>query len=257
MNKRNLTLLVANLLLFAVGLGGVAYKHNHPKDVAAVVSEKPIQGQTSPMSNKPELPPVKVNISNATPSYMNYLNTVAQLKKWNAEAPEMTEVGTYGKSSRGTDLYYFRIANKRYSSSDNKPKVLITACIHGNEPLSSSTVMWWIGGILSRYSADSKIAEMVDQRDIYFIPVVSPDSYPNSRHVDGVDPNRNFPTASDPSRRSVAPVQALREFHAKIKPNAVISGHTWGRVFLTPWGDQMKNCPDHEEYKRVSGRCRS
>ena len=40
---------------------------------------------------------------------------------------------------------------------EDKPKVLITACIHGNEPLATATVMWYIGNMLQNYSLNDKI----------------------------------------------------------------------------------------------------
>lgn len=214
----------------------------------------PDEGSKSPITHPPESVPIQNKIANAHPSYMNYEKTVDQLRQWNKEAPEMTEVGTYGKSSRGKDCYYLRICNKRFSAVADKPKVLVTACIHGNEPLASSTTMWYIGTMLEKYGKDEAITQLLDSRDLYFVPVLSPDSYPNSRHVDGVDPNRDFPGPTRPNHKSCAPVKAIQDLFMKIRPNAVISGHTWGRVYLTPHGDKMENCPDHEAIMTVMNK---
>jgi len=138
-------------------------------------------------------------------------------------------------------------------NKENKKVVLITACIHGNEPLCSSTVMNYIGTILDQYGDDAQVTELVDTRDIYFIPVVSPDSYPNQRHVDGVDPNRNFPNAIEPNKDSVPPIKALQQFFLKIRPDAVISGHTSGRLLLTPWGEKTQLCPHSSDYDQIIG----
>lgn len=194
---------------------------------------------------EPEIPPA--NITNPFPDYQDYNKIVSQLQEWNKESPQLTEVGTYGKTSRGKDIYYIRLNDKRHPG---KPVVLITACIHGNEPLATSTTMTYIGTMLSKFGRDNEITELMKTRDIYFVPVVSPDSYPNSRHVDGVDPNRNFPRENS-EKQSVPPVQALKEFFLKIKPKAVISGHTWGRVYLVPYGDKMQHCENKEDYARI------
>ena len=183
--------------------------------------------------------PRPVKISTPRPSYMDYAGTVAQMKRWCAEAPSLAEFGTYGKTTRGQDCTYIRVGQKR------GPVVLVTACIHGNEPLASSTVMWYIGALLDTWGKDAKVTALLESRDFYFVPVLSPDSYPNSRQVDGVDPNRDFPGPSRPAHKSVAPVQAIQDLFAKIKPAAVISGHTFGRVYLTPFGDTATDCPDH------------
>lgn len=198
----------------------------------------------------------KPQITTEIPDYLDYRETVEQLKKWNREAPDFTEVGVYGKSSKEEDLYYLKIEADR-GTDEYKPVVLITSCIHGNEPLSASTVMGYIGTMLGTYGEDKDVTELIDSRIIYFIPVVSPDSYPRSRHVDGVDPNRNFPTQDNPGKRSVPPVEELKNFFLEIKPKAVISGHTWGRIYLTPWGDQNRKCEDDDDYQKIIGEmCR-
>lgn len=221
------------------------------KKPAPIVTNPPVFVQPYvPPPQQPVRPSQQISVQ--VPGYLDYSATVQQLQKWNQEAPELTEVGTYGKSSQGKDIYFIRVNNQRITQP--KPIVLITACIHGNEPHASSTVMGYIGTLLSRYGKDGAISNLIDSRDIYFVPVVSPDSYPNSRHVDGVDPNRNFPTENDPEKISVAPVKALRDFFLKIKPNAVISGHTWGRVYLIPYGDKMANTPHHADFQRIVGQ---
>lgn len=214
-----------------------------------------IQKQAQPNNGPVQPPPPSIQqprppaISTRIPSYLAYPQLVQQLQKWNQEAPDFTEVGTYGKTSRGQDIYYIRVGNKM--SQAQRPKVLITACIHGNEPLSCSTVMGYIGTLLGTYTTDAEVKELLDTRDIYFIPVISPDSYPNSRHVDGVDPNRDFPGPHNWNKTSVPPVKAVQTFFLQHRFKAVISGHTFGRVFLTPYGDTNNRCANEADYQRI------
>jgi hypothetical protein len=247
-------LIWANVLM--VGVTGGIFLHKKIRN--AQNSTMPIV-QVRPESQKvpePQVPvqPIVNNISTPVPPYLNYAQTVNQLNKWNEESPELTEVGVYGKSASGKDLVYLRVVNKRNYMGVERPKVLITACIHGNEPLASSNMMAVFGSMLAKYGKDPEITSLLDSRDIYFIPVVSPDSYPNSRYVNGVDPNRDFPSGKDSGKKSVPPVQALRDFFLRINPNAVISGHTHGRICLVPWGDQMIDSPHSTDYKRVIGK---
>lgn len=196
------------------------------------------------------------SITNQVPPYLNYQDTVEQLKTWVGESDGLASTGTYGKSSKGQDLYFLKIESMK-NADTYKPKVLITACIHGNEPLSASTVMGYIGTLMGSYGKDDQVTKLVDERVLYFIPVVSPDSYPSSRYVDGVDPNRNFPTSQSPNKKSVTPIERLKEFFLRIKPQAVISGHTYGRVYLTPWGDNTSVCEHEKEYKKIIGEMAS
>lgn len=200
-----------------------------------------------PKEQKP-LPQIETNISNPFPGYLDYDKIVLLLKEWNSQSKDITEFGVYGKSTKNQDLVYLRLRNKRISQSEQFP-VLVTACIHGNEPLSTATMMWYFGNILKNYKDNYE--KLLETRDIYFVPVVSPDSYPHSRYVDGVDPNRNFPGLSNSDKQSVKPVASIQDLFLKIKPRAVLSGHTWGRVFLIPYGDQTQKCPDHDQFMGI------
>lgn len=237
-------LMVANLIMFNFGLFALATRH-HPVPEPSARYVEPIVEE--------DVPPKTINYSltNPTPDFLNNQETIDQLKQWQEEAPELVQVNTYGKTSKGRDIYYIKITGPK---SGNKKVVLITACIHGNEPWSASTVMNYIGVILDKYGDDEEITELVNTRELYFVPIVSPDSYGQTRFVDGVDPNRDFPTNQNPHKASVPPVRALQELFLQIRPNAVISGHTFGRIFLTPWGDQNEMCPNEADFSRIVGK---
>jgi len=186
---------------------------------------------------------------------MQYPAIQAQLQTWNKEAPDLTEVGTYGQSKQGKQLTYIRVTNRLDPTP--KPVVLIHGCIHGNEPHATTTVMATIGTMLSQYGKDQEVTALLNTRDIYFVPVMCVDSYPNSRHIDGVDPNRDYPCPRYPNKTSTPCVKAMQDFFLKIKPKAAMSCHTFGRVFLCPWGDQMQTCPNWPDYQRIIGKVSS
>lgn len=245
MNNSFVLWLLIQILIFNAG---VFVLLNKPDRKINIVPPRIIE-QPLP---EPEIESPNPVISNSKPDYQNYSETVRQLKEWHEEAPRLTDIGTYGYSSQGKELYYIKIHS--VGEEKDKPVVLITACIHGNEPLSASTTMNYIGAMLEEYGENEKITQLINSRDIYFVPIVSPDSYPYRRHVDGVDPNRDFPSIRNSNKKSVPPVLALQKFFLELKPNAVISGHTHGRVYLTPWGDQRKSCPNESDYQRVMSK---
>jgi len=227
---------------------GIKTRNNHP------LAEQPIVQIQPPVEFIPE-PPKTPRIPNITvqiPPHLSYSEVVAQVQKWGQESPDLTEVGFYGKTKRGVDVCYIRICNK--IEAKDRPKVLITGCIHGNEPWSTGCIMAYAGNLLDGYGKNKEITDLVESRDIYIIPIISPDSYPHSRHVDGVDPNRDFPGPSRPNHKSTPSVLAVQDFFLKIKPNAVISGHTFGRIFLTPYGDMNQKCPNEADYQRIIGQ---
>lgn len=207
-----------------------------------------------PKPDKPVQPtiPKQYNITKQIPGYLNYPDIYSQLEQWNKEAPEITELSSYGKSSAGRDIYYLRMCGNK---NGNCPKVLLTACIHGNEWIANASVMGIMGKMLNAYGRDSKITKLINERDIYWIPVVSPDSYiAKTRHVDGVDPNRNFPYPGQLNKSSIPPIAALRSFFLQHKFKAVISGHAYSQMYIYPWGYTFTPCKDEAIYKDICGR---
>ena len=75
--------------------------------------------------------PEPANLEVALPPHLTYHQTVAQLKQWREEAPDLVEVEPYGQTTSGTDIFYIKVAN-RYDKSP-KPTLLMMAAIHGNE----------------------------------------------------------------------------------------------------------------------------
>jgi hypothetical protein len=241
-------LMLIGILSLALTLTFNLKTKSYPEPKVAPVPEKiapEAKPQTPPEPSSPQ-------ISNPIPQHLSYPQTVEQLKTWNKEAPDLTEVGIYGQSKKGTDLFYIRVNNKL--DKNTKPVILITACIHGNESWSAGVTMGYLGNLIKNYSTDPKIKTLINSRDIYFIPVVSPDSYTQQRFVDGVDPNRDFPTPKNKTHQSTPSVAALREFYWKIKPHAVLSGHTYGRFFLIPYGDQYGKNPNQSDYDAIVGK---
>ena len=198
------------------------------------------------------VPPQKVaqppKISISTPPHLNYEDTIRQMRSWESEAEDFVDVVHYGDSTNGLGLYCVRITNE-YKKA--KHKVLITGAIHGDESWSSGLMMAYAGNLLGSYGKNERVTKFLDNNEIFVVPIVSPDSYPNSRHVDGVDPNRDYPPRDNPNKKSIPPVECLKNLFLEHKFDAVIAGHCAGRIFLYPWGDKYERCPDDDLFQKI------
>ena len=190
------------------------------------------------------------NISYAqVPVYLDYPEILSKAKIWQKHYPDLIEVGFYGITTGHNDLLYIKLGNKYTTIETERNKtVLIIAAIHSNEPLSTTVVMGEIGYLLYHQN-EERIKNLLKDKDIYFIPVVCPDYYPNSRTINGIDPNRNFL-----SRNPLSEIEYLKKFFLYLKPNAVISNHTFGRVYLSPYGSTTNYCPNHADFAKIVGR---
>ena len=186
--------------------------------------------------------PQTPQISRPHPPYQPYEQIVQQLQQWEAEAPDWVDIAQYGTSTEGRPLMAIRVTNEKRGGQ--KWRVLTTGQIHGNEPIGGATTMWYHGTLIAE--AATTYRQLLDGMEFYFIPVICPDSHPHSRHSDGRDPNRDFP-----SQRSVTAVQALKDLALVLKPHAAWSGHCNGRVWFYPASKDGDASKHEAEYKRV------
>lgn len=160
--------------------------------------------------------------------YLTYTEVVDKLKNWHKIAPEITEFGTYGKNRQDTDLHFLRVGTV------GKPKVLIHSSIHGNEKFAAACTLGIMGTLLSDYQRNEEVTWLVENRDIYFVPVFSPESYLKDRWIEGGDPNRNWERPGNSYNNNASPIQAMQKWFQQMKFVAAIDGHSYGRDFFWP-----------------------
>ena len=132
---------------------------------------------------------------------------------------------THGNSTgsttwTGQTMYYVRISDNPDIDEPSEPETLITGMIHSREVNSLMNVMYFMWYILENYNSDPFIKNVVDNQELYFIPIINPDGLrwneviapgggglqrknlrpgvgdngttSTSNNVRGVDLNRNF-----------------------------------------------------------------
>ncbi|WP_152603844.1 M14 family zinc carboxypeptidase, partial [Jejuia pallidilutea] len=87
---------------------------------------------------------------------------------------------TYGNSTGSTTwpgqtVYYVRISDNPDIDESSEPETLITGMIHSREVNSLMNVMYFMWYILENYDSDPFIKNVVDNQELYFIPIINPD----------------------------------------------------------------------------------
>ncbi|WGD34160.1 M14 family zinc carboxypeptidase [Olleya sp. YS] len=115
-------------------------------------------------------------------------------------------------------IHYIRITGNQSTSPENtKPQILFTSMIHSREVSALMNNIYFMWYLIENYDTNDAIKELVDNNELYFVPVVNPDglrwnqhlspggggmqrknlrpntgSTSNSTALRGVDLNRNF-----------------------------------------------------------------
>lgn len=121
-----------------------------------------------------------------------------------------------GTTIKGRAIWAVKISDNP-DLQENEPEVLYTGLIHAREPAGMMSVIYYMWHLLENYGTDPEATFLVNNRQMWFVPVVNADGYEynrkfypsgggmhrkNCRNVDtmsygsvyGIDLNRNFGT---------------------------------------------------------------
>ena len=176
-----------------------------------------------------------------------------------------------GTTHEGRSIYYIKISDNP-SVDENEPEILYNSLHHAREAESISQLIYFMWYLLENYNTDPSVQYLINNTEMYFVPVVNPDGYvynyttnPNgggmwrkNRRVNGdgtygVDLNRNYgyywginnlgsspTTSSDTYRGPVAnsepETQLMESFVNAHEFRMAVNNHTYSDVLIYPFG---------------------
>ncbi len=218
-------------------------------------------------------------------TYWEMIDTIQRLAN---NFPNLVRIYDIGRSHQNRPLWCVKISDYP-DSNENEPVVFFNAATHAREPLGVSVLIYYITYLLNNYdptNSDNLITWLINNREIYFVPVMNPDGYvynsdsggasanwrKNRRIIQspyvGVDLNRNYgykwaydnigssPNPSNeayrgPERFSEPETRVIRDFMLSKKIRAQIDYHTYGRYNMYPWGYDTFTPPDVRTLREV------
>jgi len=215
-------------------------------------------------------------------SYHTYEEVISWTQQLVAANPNLTELITIGKSYEGRIQYAVKVSTN--SSNGDKPALWFDGGIHAREWISTAAVVYMLGHIVSDHATDPDIKALLEEFDVYVLPLLNPDGYaytwssdrmwrknrrPNSgSKCVGVDLNRNwdyhwgdstdfsdtFPCSEayrGPSAFSEVEVTNVADFLSKI-PNlqGYINFHSYSQLWMFPWGYTTDPTPDYDLFSQ-------
>ncbi len=210
-----------------------------------------------------------------------------------ADHPDIAKLVTIGKSVNGQPIVGVKITKKARKTKDGaRPAVLYIGTVHAREWISPEVTRRLMHLVVDGYATDPSIKELVDTRELWFVPVANPDGYDwtfqegqrlwrkNLRDNDGdgvitpndgVDLNRNFstkwgyddegssPDTGNATYRGPSPLsepedKALDALFKRIGFEFTISYHSAAELLLYGTGWQVATpSPDDYIYEALAG----
>ena len=215
--------------------------------------------------------------------YLTYEEALEELDQMQALFPDLISVKQVINDQlthEGRPIHWVRISDNPNDDED-EPEVLYDALTHAREPMGLMQMTFYMWYLLENYETDDEIRFIVDNTELYFVPVVNPDGYVYNETIEpnggglwrknrrlnpdgtyGVDLNRNFgfgwgyddfgsspiPESAvyrGPEANSEPETQMLQDFCNNHAFQFALNYHCYGNLLILPWG--YLDSPTNEE----------
>ena len=193
-------------------------------------------------------------------------------------------------------IYWLKISDNPNTSTEGEPEILYSAIHHAREPMSVQQLIFYMWYLLENYATDPLVQTIVNNTELYFVPVINPDGYlhneftnpqgggfwrKNRKNGNGVDNNRNYnyhingnsnngswggPGASGNPNSEVyygtgpfseVENQAMKWFVEQHNFALALNNHTFGELIYYPFGYADVATPDDNVYQAITGQMTS
>jgi len=232
--------------------------------------------------------PVNFNLGSMG-GFLTYSQIIAELDDMQTLYPNLitvkSPIGSF-ETIESNPIYWVKISDNP-NSNEAEPEILYTAIHHAREPASMQQLIYYMWYLLENYNSDTAISTLVDNTEMYFVPVINVDGYQYNESTNpngggywrknrrdngdgtfGVDLNRNYGyewgglgTSSYPGDDtypgtegfSEPETQAIKWFCEQHEFTMAINNHTHSELLLFPFGyDYNQQTPDHATFEAIS-----
>jgi len=217
--------------------------------------------------------------------YLTYYEMQDTLQALASTYPGICTTFSLGMTPQGRSIWCLKMSDNAGTTED-EPACFFNGASHAREPLSTHCCVAFATRLLSEYGRDSVSTWLVNNREIYVVPVMNPDGYVYNSDSGGavsnwrknrrspvppdigVDLNRNYgykwgydywgssgrprdETYRGPAPFSEPETRIIRDFLATCEPHTGMDLHTYGQYNMYPWGYGNVRPPDQAMLEEV------
>jgi len=220
-------------------------------------------------------------------AYHTYQEMVTELQTLAADHPDITHLVSIGQSIEGRDIWAMKVSDNPGVEEADEPDLLYMANMHAREMVTPEIIFYFLNYLIDNYGADPAVTDLVNNREFWLIPTQNPDGHVYVENVDswwrknrrhnfdgsyGVDLNRNYsyqwgydnigssPDPSSETYRGTGPFsepesEAIHQFCVSHNFVLSLSFHSYGRMWLYPWGYVAQNTPENDIFVELAANC--
>lgn len=195
---------------------------------------------------------------NAMLEYHSYEEIGEALAQYASDYPDLCRVSSAGQSIQGRELWWIKITDNP-GVREPEPLMKYISTMHGDEPVGTEVMMDLIKRLLTEYETNDRLRTLVDETEIWIMPLMNPDGHsqvPAQRtNMNNRDLNRSFPrwACADPNSTAgrqpeVAAIIGWSQNHQEVLS---ANFHTGALLANYP----LDECNQCEDYTCLSSFC--
>jgi carboxypeptidase D len=200
---------------------------------------------------------------NPLEDYHDYAELTAELQSLADAHSDICRLLSAGRSVQNRELWVLKISD-HVTVEEDEPEFRYLSTLHGNEPIGTELLIYLARHLLESYGTDTTITRLVDETEIYLLPLANPDGHAAGirYNANGIDLNRNFPDRiSDPDNTPTgreAETQRLMNFFGARRPVMSANFHGGSLVMNYPWDSAAlpsgvyAACPDDDVFVHIA-----
>ncbi|MFN4286261.1 MAG: M14 family zinc carboxypeptidase [Lacibacter sp.] len=201
------------------------YMYDDRKQLKPVGARLFFESPDQPHANIIQTPAAFLNPPGSMGGYYTLAEVYTQINNLRTNYPNLVRIDTIGWTFGGNrtgaatprPIWVVKISDNVNVDEPAEAESLITGLTHAREGMSMMNIIFFMQYLTENYATNPRIKELVDNRQMYFIPVVNPDGYvynqvtnpsgggmhrknrniTNNTNNIGVDLNRNFEVGWD------------------------------------------------------------
>jgi hypothetical protein len=137
--------------------------------------------QTGKTINSIIATPAAFDVQPGFGGYYSFAEMEAAMNQLVLDYPAIARKTSLGLSHEGNDIWCIKISDNVATDETNEPEVLFMGLQHAREAIGGSSMIFLMQYLCENYAVDTRIRDLVNNREIFIIPCSNPDGWEYNR----------------------------------------------------------------------------